>query len=72
VGPGWRFAAGGGGGWDGAFDVRAVDDACVDVAGDGRDGYWRVALVAALAARDAGLDADEPMAALLLCDLLRL
>jgi hypothetical protein len=52
--------------------VRAVDGACVDVAGDGRDGYWRVALVAALAARDAGLDADEPMVAFWRCDLLRL
>lgn len=41
--------------------MRAEGAACVDVAGDGRDGYWRVALVAALAARAAGLDADEPM-----------
>jgi hypothetical protein len=44
--------------------VRVWGGACVDVAGDGRDGYWRVALVAALAAREAGLDADEPMMAL--------
>lgn len=41
--------------------MRAAGAACVDVAGDGRDGYWRVAFVAALAARAAGLDADEPM-----------
>lgn len=60
MGPGWRFAAGGGGGWDGAFDVRA-GGACVEVAGDGRDGYWRLALVAALATREAGFDADEPI-----------
>lgn len=72
MGPGWWFAAGGGGGWDGAFVVRAVDGACVDVAGDGRDGYWRVALVAALAARAAGLDADEPMLNSLKCCLVYL
>lgn len=41
--------------------MRAAGAACVEVAGDGRDGYWRVALVAALAARAAGLDADEPI-----------
>lgn len=49
--------------------MRAEGAACVDVAGDGRDGYWRVALAAALAARAAGLDADEPMVTLLDCDL---
>ena len=45
--------------------MRPVGVACAEVAGDGRDGYWRVALVAALAAREAGLDADDPMMAVL-------
>lgn len=35
--------------------------ACVEVAGDGRDGYWRLAFVAAFATREAGFDADEPI-----------
>ena len=50
--------------------MRAAGAACVEVAGDGRDGYWRVALVAALAARAAGLDADEPIVASLRYNLI--
>lgn len=39
-----------------------------EVEGDGRDGYWRVAFAAALAAREAGLEAEDPIVVVCVCD----
>lgn len=66
VGPGMWFAAGGGGGREGMFVVlgRAAG---AEVEGDGRDGYWRVAFAAALAAREAGLEAEDPIVVVCVC-----
>ena len=67
VGPGMWFAAGGGGGREGMFVVLGCA-AGAEVEGDGRDGYWRVAFAAALAAREAGLEAEDPIVVVCVCD----
>lgn len=61
------FAAGGGGGREGMFVVLGCA-AGAEVEGDGRDGYWRVAFAAALAAREAGLEAEDPIVVVCVCD----
>ena len=66
VGPGMWFAAGGGGGREGMFVVLGCA-AGAEVEGDGRDGYWRVAFAAALAAREAGLEAEDPIVVVCVC-----